>query len=72
MNMRDNTVKEAPNYFNTCMVLLGVNIMWVFVLLWALFGFFPVLVVAILMNHGITRLAVWRRWKDMPASAYLN
>lgn len=68
--MQHSTVKEAPNYLNACLVLLGVNFMWVFVLVWAVFGFFPVLVLGAVLNHCITRLAVWRRWQNAPSSAY--
>ena len=40
---------------NQCILTLGVNLMWIFFVIWILFGFIPVVLLAVLINHGITR-----------------
>ena len=29
---------SAPNYISACVVMFGVNILWVFMLIWAIWG----------------------------------
>ncbi len=55
--MNDHRMKSAPNYTNAALTMLGVNLMWVFMVIWALLGYVAVLVVAALLNTGITWLA---------------
>lgn len=45
----------APDYTAAAITMLGVNLMWIFFVLWVLAGFVPVLLLAILINHGIDR-----------------
>jgi len=51
----------APNYTDAAITMLGVNLLWIFFVLWVLFGFVPVVILAILINHGIDRLIEIRR-----------
>ncbi|MCL6285298.1 hypothetical protein M3P21_17350 [Ruegeria sp. 2012CJ41-6] len=36
--------------------MAGVNLTWVFIVIWALYGLIPVLALAALLNHAISRL----------------
>lgn len=55
--MSDRRIQAAPDYTNAALTMMGVNLMWIFVVIWAVFGMIPVLVLAALLNHGIGRLA---------------
>lgn len=61
----------APNYTNAALIMAAVNLIWVFCVLWAVFGFAPVIVLAMLLNHGITLLRRRRAWKGS-GSGYPN
>ena len=37
--------------------MLGVNLMWIFVMIWAIWGFLAALALALALNHGITLLS---------------
>ena len=54
--MQNRRPGRAPDYTQAALVMLGVNLMWVFLLLWAMFGFIASLALAALVNHAITRL----------------
>lgn len=54
--MRDHRLASAPDYTNAALTMMGVNLMWIFFVLWAVFGMIPVLLLAMLLNHGISRL----------------
>jgi len=55
--MRRGTLSEAPNYTNAALIMGFVNLMWVFMALWAVFGLPAVLAVGYGLNFLITRLA---------------
>jgi len=46
---------RVENYTNTCLVLWGVNLLWILFLLWSVWGFLPVLLLTLGLNHLITR-----------------
>lgn len=50
-------VKRVENYTTTCLVLVFVNLLWIFAAIWAFFGFGWMLLTGWLLNKGITRLA---------------
>lgn len=51
--MRDTTDRPAaPNYTSACIVMFGVNLVWVFLVLWAIWG----LVAVALTGWGLNRL----------------
>lgn len=58
--MDDHRLGTAPNYTNACIVMFGVNIAWVLVLIWAIWG----LVAAVLLGFGVNvlldRITVWK------------
>lgn len=59
--MRDEYPGKVPNYTNACVAMFGVNITWMLVAIWAIWG----LLVAIALSWGVTRiidrLPRWRR-----------
>ncbi len=54
--MRDQDRQPAPNYTNACIVMFGVNITWVFMVIWAIWGLILVMVLGAFINHLMTRL----------------
>ncbi len=62
--MPSNHPKPVENYMTANMVLIFVNMLWIFVALWSYWGLGPVLIIAALINHLITRLDVLRRSRD--------
>ncbi len=55
--MDDHRMKSAPNYTGAALTMLGVNLMWIFMVVWALVGYAAVLLFAAVLNYGITLLA---------------
>ncbi len=53
-------ISAAPDYTNPALVMFAVNLIWIFFVIWVLYGFVPVLILAVLINHGIGRLDAWR------------
>lgn len=59
--MRRDDISEAPNYTNAALVMGVVNLIWIFIFLWAVFGFHIVLATGWAINWLITRLFLRRR-----------
>lgn len=59
--MRNTQRGRAPDYTQAALVMLCVNLLWIFAALWAVLGLLPVLALAALINHGISRLATATR-----------
>ncbi|MDK3074368.1 hypothetical protein QO034_14790 [Sedimentitalea sp. JM2-8] len=59
--MSERRLTPAPNYTNAALIMLGVNLTWVFVTIWAMFGLIPVLLLATAINHLIHRKAARTR-----------
>ena len=47
---------RVEDYTRACLVLIFLNLLCVFGAIWATLGFFPVLLLALVLNHAITRL----------------
>ena len=47
---------QAPDLLETTLRFAVINIPWIFFTLWLLYGMVPVLLLAALINHMITRL----------------
>lgn len=58
--MRDHRLPAAPDYTNAALVMFAVNLMALFFALWAIWGIGPVLVLAVILNHAIGRIAARR------------
>jgi len=54
--MRRSPLKAAPDYTNAALVMGAVNLFWVFLVIWATFGFAAVLIT----GYALDRLIVWR------------
>lgn len=54
--MDQGPLKAAPNYTTPTLVMAWVNLMWVLVALWALWGWLVVLPLAVTANWAIDRL----------------
>ena len=50
--------EDQPDYQSALFIFLGVSLVWLFLIVWGLFGMGPVLVLAVVLNHLITRLGV--------------
>jgi len=50
---------RAPNYTNACIAMFGVNIAWVLVLIWAVWGLIAALLLALALSHVMERAKVW-------------
>ena len=48
--------EDQPDYQSALYIFLGVSLTWLFMIIWALFGMGPVIVMALLLNHLITRV----------------
>ncbi len=48
-----NTPGSAPNFKNAAIVMFGVNITWIFVTIWAIWGLIAVAVTGYAINHII-------------------
>jgi hypothetical protein len=51
---------SAPNFTQACLVMFGVNIAWVFFVLWAIWGLIAVAVTGWCINRAISYLEARR------------
>jgi hypothetical protein len=59
--MRNTHDRPAvPNFTQACVVLFGVNLMWILMVIWVLWGLFAVAATGWLVNQLINRIAVAR------------
>lgn len=58
--MRNRQIGPAPDYTNAALTMLGVNLLWVFFAIWAVWGLIPVLIAGWGINHLISRLQARR------------
>lgn len=67
--MYDNHPGRVEDYTTATLVLLFINMIWIFGAIWASWGLGPVLILAAVLNHPITRLQVMlvRRERRYPA-----
>ena len=55
--MRHRQMPEAPNYTSAALVMGLVNLIWIFGVLWVMFGLPVVLLTGFALNQAITWLA---------------
>ena len=61
--MRRHDVPPAStDLLSATLSFLTVNLLWIFIVLWLLYGLAPVLLLAVVMNHRINRLEVRMLW----------
>ncbi len=55
--MRDDQSRPpAPNFTQACIVMFGVNLAWVLMLIWVIWGILAVAVTGWVVNQAITRI----------------
>lgn len=50
---------RAPNYTTACIAMFGVNIAWVLVVIWAVWGFLAAVLLGFGVSHLIERSRAW-------------
>lgn len=50
----------APNYTVACIVMFGVNLLWMLMLVWAVWGFFIAACVSLGLHYLINRIGAAR------------
>lgn len=54
--MREFGISSAPNFTRSCVVMFGVNVTWIFTVIWAIWGLVFVMLLGAFINHMMTRL----------------
>ncbi len=49
-------IQSVPNYTTTCLVMGFVNLLWIFGVIWVIWGLPAVMVLAVILNAGINKL----------------
>ncbi|MEL7093145.1 MAG: hypothetical protein AAFN94_15555 [Pseudomonadota bacterium] len=57
--MDDHKTRSAPNYTTACIVMFGVNVTWILVAIWAIWGLIAAFLLAIGVNHLMDRARDW-------------
>ncbi|MEL6809246.1 MAG: hypothetical protein AAFO97_15840 [Pseudomonadota bacterium] len=57
--MQNKPLGRAPNYTNACIAMFGINITWVLVAIWAIWGLVAAILLAVGVNHLMERIRVW-------------
>lgn len=52
--------KQVEDYTHASLALILMNLFWIFGVIWTHWGLFPVILLAIALNHLITRVGVVR------------
>lgn len=58
--MHDSPRSPAPNYTNACIAMFGVNLFWIFFVLWAVWGLIAVALSGWLINRVIHYIGIRR------------
>lgn len=58
--MRDDPPGQVPDYTQACVVMFGVNLTWVLVAIWAIWGLIAALCVCYGLHLLLDRLPHWR------------
>jgi threonine/homoserine/homoserine lactone efflux protein len=59
--MRNNDDRpSAPNFTQACIVMFGVNLTWIFFMIWAIWGIMAVAATGWILNHIINRIGAAR------------
>ncbi|MEE4188747.1 MAG: hypothetical protein V2I76_09925 [Roseobacter sp.] len=55
--MENHKLGRAPNFTNACIVMFGVNLAWVMMVLFAVYGLVAAVFIALVVNH-------WLNWLE--------
>ncbi|MDW4497060.1 hypothetical protein R5H30_03630 [Sulfitobacter sp. D35] len=64
--MREGKIGRAPDYTAACVVMFGVNLGWVLLLLFAIWGLVGAIFVSLLLNRWIDWLQARKRARAWP------
>ncbi|MBP0483385.1 histidinol phosphate aminotransferase [Sagittula salina] len=56
--------QPVEDYMTANMILLFVNLLWILIAIWSAWGMLPILVIAAVLNHLITRLELHLRQRN--------
>lgn len=54
--MQRSPLGRAPNYTTPALIMGFVNLLWIFIAIWAIWGWLVVALVAVILNWAIDRL----------------
>jgi hypothetical protein len=63
--MGHNHPKQVEDYTTASLVLIFVNLLWIFGVIWAKFGLLAVILTGWFLNHMITRLGQYRASREI-------
>lgn len=52
--MKNEHPSPVPDFTNACIVMFGVNVAWIFMFVWAIWGLLAVILLAWSMDQGMT------------------
>ncbi|NNK16269.1 MAG: hypothetical protein HKP51_05135 [Sulfitobacter sp.] len=55
-----NDRPAAPNFTQACIVMFGINLTWIFMVIWAIWGLLAVALIGWVVNKVITRIDLAR------------
>ncbi|QJF50625.1 hypothetical protein [Roseobacter ponti] len=62
--MENHKLGRAPDFTNACIVMFGVNLGWVLLFLFAIYGLVAAVFICLIVNHWLNWVAVRRRQAD--------
>lgn len=57
--MKNQPMGRAPNYTTACIAMFGINVTWILIVIWAVWGLVAAALLALGVNHVIERGRVW-------------
>lgn len=67
--MDPQKIGRAPNFTTACIVMFGVNLGWILLFLFAVYGLVVAVFVGLVVNRAITWLEYRRKQTDRPPTA---
>lgn len=67
LKMRDDHPGQVPDYTPACVVMFGVNLTWILVAVWAVWGLIAALCLCYGLNLVLDRLPRWRETRRAAA-----
>ena len=58
--MNDHRLGTAPNYTTACIVMFGVNLVWMLLVIWVVWGLIAALLLGCGINVLLERMSVWK------------
>ena len=58
--MQDDVPARAPDYTGACVAMFGINLAWILIAIWAVWGLLAALALSYGLNLVLDRLPHWR------------